>query len=331
MTKIAVLATTLLIIVACQGAAEPPAAAHSDHCSEIPRPNNSTLPLNDASDEWFQVYEAAPDTYAIVEPFHYQETISYLIVGNERALLFDTGMGFFPIRPVVERITNLPVTVLNSHTHYDHVGGNAEFSSILAVDSKYTHANMGGFSHARIASETVSTAFCSELPDNADRTSFATPAWAASGYVQDGEILDLGGRQLQVLLVPGHTPDATALLDTENGLLFTGDTYYDAPIWLFAGETNLSDYAQSIARLAEIEGKVRYLLGAHNEARVEAGVIALVAAAFEKLRSNDIRPVDESDGILKFDIDGVEFVSSAPVLHGQQGALANGGSGLEGP
>tara|TARA_R110002096_G_scaffold161007_3_gene327365 strand:- start:15148 stop:16143 length:996 start_codon:yes stop_codon:yes gene_type:complete len=330
MTKIAPVVVALLVIVACQVNTELPAVTYSAHCSKIPRPGNSTLPLNDASDGWFQVYETAPDTYAIVEPFHYQETISHLIVGTERALLFDTGMGFFPMRPLVERITKLPVTVLNSHTHYDHVGGNAEFPTILAVDTRYTHANMAGFKHARIASETAAAAFCPELPDNADRDSFATQAWQANEYIQDGQVLELGGRQLQVLLVPGHTPDAIALLDADNGLLFTGDTYYDAPIWLFAGETSLSDYAQSIGRLAEVEGQVRYLLGAHNEARVDAGAIAQVAAAFEKLRSGNITPVDESDGILNYDIDGIEFVSSMPVLQGQQGDLSTGGSGIEG-
>lgn len=56
----------------------------------------------------------------------------------------------------------------------------------------------------------------------------------------DGEIIDLGGRRLEILHVPGHTPDAVALLDAENGLLFTGDTWYDA----------------SIPRLANLEGRV---------------------------------------------------------------------------
>ena len=56
-----------------------------------------------------------------------------------------------------------------------------------------------------------------------------------------GEVLDLGGRKLEILLVPGHTPDAVALLDSENRLLFTGDTWYDASLWLFARETSLAE------------------------------------------------------------------------------------------
>lgn len=330
MKQVSAVVAILLVLTSCQRAPEAVEVTYSDHCGEVPRPGNAQLALSDATDEWFKVYETSPDTYAIVEPFHYQETISHLIVGSERALLFDTGMGFFPIRPVVERLTNLPVTVLNSHTHYDHVGGNAEFSSILAVDSDYTRANMAGFPHDRIADETAAEAFCPELPDTADPDAFLTRAWTANRYVEDGEMLDLGGRKLQVLRVPGHTPDATALLDTKNGMLFTGDSFYDAAIWLFVRETSLADYTQSIMRLAKIEGDVQYLLGAHNEARVNAGAISRVVEALELLKTGEIAPVDENHGLLRFEIDGVEFVTSEEVLQGSKGDVSNGGSGLEG-
>lgn len=318
------------MIAGCQQPPEIAEVSHSEHCSEIPRPGNSGLPLSEASDDWFQVYETASDTYAIVEPFHYQETISHLIIGDDRALLFDTGMGFFPIRPVVERITDLPVTVLNSHTHYDHVGGNAEFDEILAVDSSYTRANMAGYTQERIASETSAAAFCEQLPAAADPKGFSTKAWKADDYVEDGEVLDLGGRKLTVFLIPGHTPDATALLDVDNRLLFTGDSYYDAPIWLFVRETSFADYALSISRLASIEGDVMYLLGAHNEVRVDAGGISKVNAAFGSLIKGKTAPIDQNGGILRFEIDGIEFVTSGEALQGQQGDVSKGGSGLEG-
>lgn len=82
------------------------------------------------SDPWFEVYKVAPVTFAIYEPHQSEETISYLILGREKALLFDTGMGISDIRKVVEELTKLPVIVLNSHTHNDHVGGNWQFDTI---------------------------------------------------------------------------------------------------------------------------------------------------------------------------------------------------------
>lgn len=330
LTRMVSLAVALLVLFGCQQENKQATVLFSAHCSEIPRPGNAQLVMSDASDDWFQVYETAPGTFAIVEPFHYQETISHLILGTERALLFDTGMGFFPIRPVVERITELPVAVLNSHTHYDHVGGNAEFAEILAVDSAYTRANMAGFTHERIASETSAAAFCEELPEDAEPQGFSTRPWQASRFVEDGEILDLGERQVQVLLVPGHTPDATALLDAENRLLFTGDSFYDAPIWLFVRETRFSKYSDSISRLADIESSVTYVLGAHNEARVDDGGVAKVDAAFKRLREGTQAPASRDDGLLRFEIDGVEFVTSEQALQDQQGDVTSGGSGLEG-
>ena len=303
-------------------------ASSAEVCEGLPQKDNAALPLSAASDDWFQVYETSAGVFSIVEPYQVQESISHLIVGEERAILFDTGLGLLPIRPVVERITDLPVTVLNSHTHFDHVGGNAEFSSILAIDSDYTRANMAGFDHRRIADDFTPEAFCIPPPSGVDLDGIHTRPWKASSYVEDGEILDLGGRRLEVLHVPGHAPDATALLDAENGLLFTGDTFYAAELYLVAPETNLDEYELSITRLASIEKDVKYLLGAHDAARVNAGRLKEVRDAFHKLRSGEYSGV-EDDGRLVFTIDDIEFVTAQPVLDGELGDITKGGSGLD--
>ncbi|MDX1509655.1 MAG: MBL fold metallo-hydrolase, partial [Woeseiaceae bacterium] len=142
-------------------------------------------------------------------------------------------------------------------------------------------------------------------------------------------IIDLGGRSLEVLHVPGHTPDALVLLDAQNRLLFTGDTWYDASLWLFAAETSLADYEAGIARLAELEKNIDYLLGAHNSARVEAGRLALVDTALRQIRSGELSPATDDYGRLVFELDGVRILTTQAALDGIEGDEAAGGAGLE--
>ncbi len=101
MIRIIKVALAVLIFASCQAERGVSNAKAGQACSGIPRPANTGLPINKATDEWFQVYETALNTYAIVEPYHLQEVISHLIVGDDSAVLFDTGMGFLPIRPIV--------------------------------------------------------------------------------------------------------------------------------------------------------------------------------------------------------------------------------------
>ena len=305
-----------------------PLSADHDACAKIPRPANAALvPLSDP-DDWYQVYEAGPGVFALVEPYQFQEAISYLIVGSSKALLFDSGIGLVPIRPVVERLTELPVEVLNSHTHYDHVGGNYEFETVLAVDTAYTRANMAGFPHAELAGEIAPSAFCRGAPAGSDPGSFRTRRWAASRFIQDREVLDLGNRDIEILHVPGHTPDAVALVDWKNGLLWTGDTYYDGGLWLFVPETDLDAYQASMARLVEIAATTRHLLPAHNTARASPARLTDAAAAVSKMRSGKIEGTVEAGNRLVFEIGGITILTAKPVLDGEHVDVSDGGSGL---
>jgi len=103
-------------------------AISPEWCEALPRAGYASLDRISVDSEWFEVWDVGDDVIAIYEPMQWQEIISYLVLGSERALLFDTGMGIAPISEVVAQLTDLPVTVLNSHTHMDHIGGNAEFS-----------------------------------------------------------------------------------------------------------------------------------------------------------------------------------------------------------
>src|SRR5258708_1955530 len=93
-------------------------------CRALPRSEYNSLQRVLPDDPWFEVYKIVPGVFAIYEPHQAEEVISYLIVGNKQAMLFDTGMGISDIRKVTTKLTSRPVVVLNSHTHDDHVGGN---------------------------------------------------------------------------------------------------------------------------------------------------------------------------------------------------------------
>lgn len=319
-----------MLMVGCgePRAASPATGADVSWCALVPRAANVALERVKVSSDWFTVYRVEPGVYALVEANQFQEAISYLIVGTTRALMFDTGIGLVAIRPVVEELTKLPIEVINSHTHYDHVGGNTEFDRILAVDLAYTRANQRGFVHADLAGEVAPESFCGGAPAGADTAAFHTKAWKPTGAVADGDTLDLGGRVLEVLHVPGHTPDALALLDRANGLLWTGDTYYDATIWLYVPETDLDAYERSLARLAALVPSLTRLLPAHNTASADPAHLLLARDAIRQVRSGGVKGEEQSGNRIVFRFDNFSILTSKPLLEAKQGDTTRGGSGL---
>jgi len=277
-------------------------------CDLLPRPGYAALERIPVADDWFQVYRVATGVYALYEPYQFQEVISYLILGSERAILFDTGMGIGRIRPLVEKLTSLPVRVVNSHTHFDHVGGNAEFDAVLGMDTRYTRRSAAGMSHDQVRGEVAPASLCRPLPEGVDAESYLIRPFTVHGFLRDGEVLDLGGRRLEVLAVPGHTPDAVALLDRDNGLLWTGDTFYEGEIWLFVPETNLRAYRKSIRRLAELVPRLKLLLTAHNTPVAEPRRLEELRQAFEAVRARKIAPHPRDDGLAEYKFEGFSLL-----------------------
>jgi len=78
-------------------------------------------------DSWFAVEEIDNDTFAISEYRHWEETHCYLLLGTESAILIDTGLGISNIRNIVDHLTSLPVMVVTTHVHWDHIGGHKYF------------------------------------------------------------------------------------------------------------------------------------------------------------------------------------------------------------
>ena len=280
-------------------------------CRALPRPEYKNIERVKVSDPWFEVYRPAPAVFAIYEPHQAEETIGYLVIGEKRALLFDTGMGISDVRKVVNELTQLPIVVLNSHTHDDHVGGNWQFDKIYGMDTDFTRKNAKG-SREDAQAEITPDQICGSLPKGFDAKAYSTRPWTITSYIHDGDHIDLGRRILEVIATPGHTPDAISLFDRDSGLLFTGDTYYPAPIWLFRPETDLDAYAASIRKLAALEPKVKVVLGAHNIPVAPPSVLPRLVVAFDAVRAGKVTPTPDSPGKVLYKIDGFEFLMRAP-------------------
>jgi glyoxylase-like metal-dependent hydrolase (beta-lactamase superfamily II) len=282
-----------------------------DWCRALPRPEYKNLKRVPASDSWFEVYLITPSVFAIYEPHQAEETISYLIAGEKQALLFDTGMGISDLKKVVTELTRLPVIVLNSHTHNDHVGDNWQFDTVYGMNTDFTRTNARG-SREDAQAEISPGQVCGALPKGFDPKAYATRPWKITTYTHDGDRIDLGGRTLEVVATPGHTPDAISLLDHANGLLFTGDTYYPAPIWLFRPETDLDAYAASIRRLAALVAQIKIVLGAHNIPVAPPSVLPRLVAAFDAVRAGKVSASPDSPGKAIYKIDNISFLMRAP-------------------
>jgi hydroxyacylglutathione hydrolase len=182
-------------------------------------------------DDYFAVEDLGEGTFAIGEPRYYQQNYSYLILGQTRAVLFDSGSGTRDIRKVIERLTQLPVTVIVSHLHFDHLGGIGPFGQIAMIDLPATRRDVSGATFHPSRYEYMG--FVDHL---------AAPSVRVGEWLKPGADLDLGGRSLKVLSTPGHTLSSVALFDARLKRLFIGDFIYPTTLYAFLPGASLSAY-----------------------------------------------------------------------------------------
>ena len=189
-------------------------------------------------DDYFAVQDLGDGVIAIGEPRYYQRNYAYLIMGRTRAVLFDSGSGTRDISGVVASLTRLPVTVLVSHLHFDHLGGVGPFSHVAMIDLPQTRADVkdGVFTPKRY-----------EWLGQVDGR--PAPHVRIAEWLKPGAVIDLGGRTLTLMSTPGHTPTSAALYDAAGKRLFIGDFLYPTDLYAFLPGASLSAYHQTARRL----------------------------------------------------------------------------------
>lgn len=198
----------------------------------------------------FVVHKLSDNLYAIGEPTYYQANYSYLIIGNDKALMLDAGAEQKEdITKIVKSITQKPLSVLPSHLHFDHIAGLHNFDSIYLLDTEFTRKfkQDDGLYH---------------VPESVylgDFDKFVLEPFKVSRLVKPNEVIDLGGVKLKLLSMPGHTKDEVALYDEKDNVLLSGDHLY--PSSLFVG--NMKDYVASVSATLNVINKDTAIYGAH--------------------------------------------------------------------
>jgi glyoxylase-like metal-dependent hydrolase (beta-lactamase superfamily II) len=304
---------TLIAFIALTSFAGLPVAVAQkpEWCKQPPRPEYKKLIRMSTPDPWFEVYSVRPGVLAIYEPQQAEQVISYLILGKKRALLLDTGMGISDMKKLVQGLTTLPVSVLNSHTHNDHVGDNWEFQGaqsddIYGMDTDFTRKSAQG-SRDDAQAEIKPDQLCGPLPAGFDARTYATKPFKITHWLHGGDTIDLGGRVLKVISTPGHTPDSIALLDQAHGLLFTGDTYYPGLIYLYRPETDLAAFETSMKKMIALAPGLKLLLPAHNVPDGNPADLQRQLTAFRKVRAGQVKPEAHGKEFV-YKVDGFSFL-----------------------
>ena len=204
-------------------------------------------------DDYYTVEAVDDRTFAIGEPRYYQKNFSYLIVGSERAVLFDAGPGVRDIRPIAASLTDRPITFVPSHLHYDHLGDGVEFANVAMVDLPYLRDRAPN----------------NELtPTNGEHLGFAEgfglPALSIHEWVAPGSSISLGDRSLLVLHTPGHTQDSISLVETSTGLIFSGDFLIPGPLFSFLPGGAMGEYLLGVQTLLAAAPDGARILAAHR-------------------------------------------------------------------
>ena len=224
------------------------------------------------ADRWFERKTISDEITLLWEP-HVVPLMRcniWHVRGKQRDLMIDTGMGISSLLEAARDLLNKPVTAVATHTHTDHIGGHHEFSQCLVhrieapnLTNPPAEENtllLSDFGNEYV--EMLQAAGYPCKPDEALITALPYEGYNIHSFhiepapsvvaVDEGDVVDIGNRQFQVL----HSPGSMGLWERKTGTLFSGDCVYDGPLLDELSDSHIGDYIASMKKLRELPVQV---------------------------------------------------------------------------
>lgn len=241
-----------------------------------------------------------------------RETVAFfLVVGNREVAVIDTGLGSGDLPGLVNRLTGSRPIVLQTHLHWDHIGATQGFADVRAHPAEWSLPRVGW-----PWEPPVETAKCGGSATADDR--IESGRWApgaalrCTGTLRHGDRIDLGGRWLEVIHTPGHSPGSVSFLDRDARALFCGDLSYFGQMLLCVPDSNLTDFRASLQTLTDLTGDVDAIYPAHGPAPLTGDDALAIRDAFELVwhgKRPDWRGSYEGHGVAIHDFGRFAFLT----------------------
>lgn len=230
-------------------------------------------------DNWFTIDTVDPETHIISEYRHPERSHCYLLEGSERSLLIDTGLGICDISVPVSALTRKHVTAALTHVHWDHIGGLRHYSDFCAHAAELGWLN-GGFPQSIETVRSFVVTGC-DLPEGFDVSKYELFQGSPARLLGDGDVIDLGGRRIEAVHTPGHSPGHLCFYERERGYLFTGDLVYEGTLYASYPSTDPQAYLASLEKIAALP--VWRVFPGHHSLDICPGLTAEIRDALRRL------------------------------------------------
>lgn len=231
-------------------------------------------------DNWFEVEKIDNNTFAISEYKHWEETHCYLVLGTERAVLIDTGLGVSNIKGVVDSLTSLPLLVVTTHIHWDHIGGHRYFGDYAVYENEAAWLSEKFPIPLQVVKSNLMLKPC-EFPDDFSPDDYSIFSGTPTKILHDGDKIDLGNRILEVIHTPGHSPGHCCFYERDRGWLYSGDLIYKGCLYAFYPTTDPLLFMRSVERVKKLRPKK--ILPAHHQLDIPVSLADEIGDAFNEL------------------------------------------------